>query len=124
MTTHEVLVKARQIQAEHGYNWMGYTAGKGQICPASSIAAATGEHAFIDVDHPAANVLAEEFLPEHTYTKETSGLKLSRSIRDERNREGREFSLEEILERFDRAIAKTAPEPDMEFLNEREVVAA
>jgi hypothetical protein len=108
MTTHEVLVAARNIQERRGYNWHnGIVEADDPCCSGCSIAQAVGGRYYTDVlDHPAA-VELEKCLPA-----------AQPGADDDISGRTYPFGLEEVLAAFDRAIAATAPPPPDPQLSE------
>jgi hypothetical protein len=125
MTTHEVLVKARNIQERRGFNWSNpHVDQERSCCPAACIAAATDSPDHCEINNmgaAAALMLAREFRAEHrTFSFESNaGYKLSAASFSAVG-----WSLKDVLAKYDAAIAKTAPEPQDLELDVEEVLVA
>lgn len=127
MTTHEVLVAARNLIDRQGYNWWNYGDREDKadcpICPEGALDRVRGIEHGLDQRDPVKDLVAR-FVPQ------VPGYKydwLSLAVCRARNERGHEFSTAEVLAFFDAAIAETAPPPEdfptPEFEPTKELVA-
>jgi hypothetical protein len=118
MSDREVMVAARDVIAERGYNWhIGVDAGSGPVCPALAVAIALGHAEYMStLNHPAARKLARQFAP-GCQSEDLSSACLRAQI-------GGGLSTADVLVFFDDAIeAEDRAAVDWESLEEAERVA-
>ena len=121
MTTHEVLVAARNIIDRRGYNWWEYDAngydGDCPLCPEGAIDAVPHDMPRgLKTMNAAKQAVIAQFPPAEP--EWTSDLSIRFSWERNSAREGCEFTKDEVLVFFDKAIAATAPAPDLDFLKD------
>lgn len=117
MTTHEVLVEARNILDRRGYDWFNYF-GRADcpLCPEGAIDLARGLEYMdsqLDQPHDAKQAVLDALGP---LPWPLRGAGLSDTVGRMEGLLGRSFTKDEILAFFDKAIAATAPEPDVGFV--------
>lgn len=125
MNVHEMLVEARNYfdEAPHWQYGQPNSAGDG-LCPVLALTRAEhcllqqGESIIVAVTTygEALGVLAD------VLGEDVDSIAFCKGVADWNDAPGR--TKQEVLELFDRAIAATAPQPDVEFLTDRELVSA
>lgn len=119
MTVHEILVKARNLIDQ---NWIkdGYVDADGGVCARGACIRATGH-----TPHQYRHYCDDKFISTQYILEEIIVQKYGFNVGVVSWNDEDERTKEDVLEVFDEAIRRTAPDPDVSFIEETpELVAA